>query len=104
MKPLISLTNDFTTEFLISPISSLIRKARFGACALTARTQSGVLAGGGRNHRETIRSREARRQEPSQGEGISALCRPVDGPFAWDRRRWGGRIFHPVEQGASHPS
>ena len=30
MKPLVSLANDFTTEFLISPISSLVRKARFG--------------------------------------------------------------------------
>jgi hypothetical protein len=30
MKPLVSLANDFTTEFLISPISSLVRNARFG--------------------------------------------------------------------------
>jgi hypothetical protein len=30
MKPLVSLANDFTTECLISAISSLVRKARFG--------------------------------------------------------------------------
>jgi hypothetical protein len=42
MKPLISLTNGFTTEFLISPISSLIKKARFGHASYIARTVSRV--------------------------------------------------------------
>ena len=42
MKLLISLTNDFTVESLISPISSLIRKARFEHALLTARTVSRV--------------------------------------------------------------
>jgi hypothetical protein len=44
MKPLILLTNDFTTESLISPISSLIRKARFGMPANSANSQSGKPA------------------------------------------------------------
>jgi hypothetical protein len=30
MKPLVSSVNDFTSEFLISSISNLVRKARFG--------------------------------------------------------------------------
>jgi hypothetical protein len=41
MKPFISPTNVFTTESLISPISSLIRKARFGHASM-ARTGSRV--------------------------------------------------------------
>jgi hypothetical protein len=65
MKPLISLTNDFTTEFLIFPISSLIRKTLgLGMRPNSANSQSGILAGGGRNHRETIQSREALRPRP----------------------------------------
>jgi hypothetical protein len=60
MKPFGPLANDFTAEFLISPISSLVRKARFwGMPPNSANSPSGVLVGIGRNHRETIVGRLA---------------------------------------------
>jgi len=48
-------------------------------------------------HGDKLRSRRLKGEE-------FLLSVAIDGPFAWDWRRWGGRIFHPVEQGASHPS
>jgi hypothetical protein len=60
MKPFGPLANDFTAEFLISAISSLVRKARFwGMPPNSANSPSGVLARIGRNHRETIVGRLA---------------------------------------------
>jgi hypothetical protein len=39
MKSSVSLANDFTSEFLIFPISSLVRKARLGHASYLARKQ-----------------------------------------------------------------